>query len=520
MTDMERRWDVVVIGSGLGGLTAGALLAKAGQKVLVLEKNDRFGGAAVTVERGGRRFEMSLHETTRPGGGIDPRGPLFAALGLEDRVDFVPIPDFMEIRAPHLTPPLVLPAGLEAVERTLVARFPARSEAIRGFLRQIGRTHEAVRLFSERHAGHWWLGHASELPLDLWALVRDMRASLSEVMQRHFGEDEVLKILLAANLPYYTDDPDRFWWLGYAMAQGGFLADGGHYVRGGSGELSEALVAIIREEGGAALAGREVTGVTLDEAGRAAGVRYRDGARGATEVAAAAVIANAAPHAIAQMLPEAARDSFMEPYADRPLSISLFEITFALDRPAAELGTRSYSTVLVPDWMSALGDYRKAAALLGEAPGARLPPAVVVDYGQIDSGLAARGAPAPVSVTGVDRAENWQGLDEAAYAARKTAWVEAFTRRLDAEWPGFAAAVQHAEMATAQTMAAYLGTPGGAVYGFAPEPPARIFAGPPASARTAVPGLWLASAFTGFGGYAGAMGGGAVAARAALKMLG
>jgi phytoene dehydrogenase-like protein len=486
----------------------------------VLEKNDRFGGAAVTVDRGGRRFEMSLHETTRPGGGIDPRGALLTALDLDRRIEFVPIPEFMEVRAPHLTPPVVIPAGLAAVGDTLAARFPERADALRAFLRQIERTHAAVRLFAERHAGHWWLGHAAELPLHFWALVRDMRASLSEVMERHFGDDETLKLLLAANLPYYTDDPDRFWWLGYAMAQGGFLAEGGHYIRGGSGRLSEALVEIVREEGGAALTGREVSAVLLDEAGRAAGVRYHDGAHGATEVAARAVIANAAPHSVAAMLDAPAQARFLEPFAERPLSISLFEISFGLSRPAAELGVRSYSTVLIPDWMGMLDDYRAAAALLGAPPGDRLPPAVVVDYGQIDSGLAEPGTPAPLSVTGIDRLENWEGLDETAYAERKAAWIEAFTRRLDAEWPGFASAVTQAEMATARTMAHYLGTPGGAVYGFAPEPPGRLLAGPPASARTAVPGLWLASAFTGFGGYAGAMGGGMVAAKAALKALG
>ena len=40
------RYDVVVIGAGLGGLTAGAILARAGRKVLVIERSNSVGGAA------------------------------------------------------------------------------------------------------------------------------------------------------------------------------------------------------------------------------------------------------------------------------------------------------------------------------------------------------------------------------------------------------------------------------------------------------------------------------------------
>src|ERR1700736_1474382 len=47
---MSRQFDAIVIGSGLGGLTAAALYAQAGNRVLVLERNRNFGGAA-TVYR-------------------------------------------------------------------------------------------------------------------------------------------------------------------------------------------------------------------------------------------------------------------------------------------------------------------------------------------------------------------------------------------------------------------------------------------------------------------------------------
>ena len=59
-------FDAVVIGSGLGGLTAGALLAKAGYSVCLLERNTGLGGAASCYRVGYLTIEAALHETADP----------------------------------------------------------------------------------------------------------------------------------------------------------------------------------------------------------------------------------------------------------------------------------------------------------------------------------------------------------------------------------------------------------------------------------------------------------------------
>src|SRR5258705_514323 len=71
------RYDVVVIGAGLGGLTAGAILARAGRKVLVIERNNSVGGAASSDKSGDLFVEGSLHLTSDP---HDPRDPKHRAL--------------------------------------------------------------------------------------------------------------------------------------------------------------------------------------------------------------------------------------------------------------------------------------------------------------------------------------------------------------------------------------------------------------------------------------------------------
>ena len=63
---MAQRYDVIVIGAGLGGLTAAALIARSGRKTLVVERNASVGGAASTYRLGDLVVEASLHETSNP----------------------------------------------------------------------------------------------------------------------------------------------------------------------------------------------------------------------------------------------------------------------------------------------------------------------------------------------------------------------------------------------------------------------------------------------------------------------
>jgi phytoene dehydrogenase-like protein len=181
-----------------------------------------------------------------------------------------------------------------------------------------------------------------------------------------------------------------------------------------------------------------------------------------------------------------------------------------------EFGVRAWSTVIFPDWMRRLSDLREAAPLLGQDPGARTPPFILVDYGRMETGLPTDGMTL-ASITGIDRLANWEGLDPANARARREAWMDQLVGVLDSHFPGIAGAVAQREMSTAATMARHLGTPGGAVYGFAPHRAAGgLFARGPG---TPMPGLFHASAFTGGGGFTGAMMGGAAAARAALALL-
>jgi phytoene dehydrogenase-like protein len=415
------------------------------------------------------------------------------------------------VGAPFVLPERVTEAGL-----ALADRFPSARAGIGEVLDEMERIATGLGVLSRGRQAFERPSEGLGALLKLGPVVRGWRLSLAERFQSAFGEDEAVKCALAANIIYWHDDPGTLWWILFAIAQGGYLASGGRYIEGGSQRLSNALARALKAAGGELLLRRTVTEILLDGEGRPMGVVHepKDGGE-RIEARAPIVVSNAAPACVRDMLRGPARERFFAPYARRPLSISLFSVTFGLSVRPAEVGLRSYSTFLLPKWMTALSDYRRAAAILAEAPSETIPPMAIVDYSAIDSGLG--GPPYPLSVVGVDRTSNWSGLDGAAYDQKRELWRAAILKAIDREFPGFSSKVVASVLSTASTMSSYLNAPEGAVYGFAPLPPSGpIWKGPTNAPGTPIKGLYLASSYAGSGGYTGAILAGASAAREVL----
>jgi len=484
------RYDVVVIGSGLGGLTAGAILAREGRKVLVIERGNSVGGAASSYKAGDLFVEGSLHVTGNPQHLRDPKHSALTRAGVLDAVQWIPAAALYEIRGGPLDAAFTLPDEFAAARDALTRRFP---HARAGIERLLGE--------SERLAGA--LGDGGfDAVCALAPDFPDWNVSLGDKLQSLFGDDEAVKCALAGNLSYFHDDVAALWWVPFAMMQGSFLLTGVRFIQGGSQRLSSALARAIRTAGGEVLLRRTVSAVELGARGEAHRVTHttRDGGDPQT-VETPTVLGNAAPAALAALMPEAQAAQLTASYAARTPSLSLFALTLGLSRPPREFGVSSYSTQILPDWMTTLASYAEGKTLMADEPGDRMPPVAIADYSAIDSGVPS--PPYVLSVVGPDRLSNWDGSDPDAYRAKRGRWQQALLDHLDRHYPGLAGAVTASAFNTAYSVQQYLNAPVGAVYGFAPTPPAGTM--PYRSPRTVMPGLYLASAYAGFGGYSGAV---------------
>ena len=493
------RYDVVIVGAGLGGLTAGAILARAGRKVLVVERSNSVGGAASSYKSGELFVEGSLHETSDPHHPRDPKHDVLTRAGVIDAVKWIPSGAFYQVRGGPLDRPFLMPDDFDAARRALTERFP---EVRRGIDQLLGEMQTIVAVMSQFSQSDGALEHSRD---SLAALIKrlpdsaDWPLSLSQKLDRVFGDHEAVKCALAANLSYFHDDPATLWWIYFAMAQGNYLQSGGRYVQGGSQRLSSALARAIKVAGGEVLVRRIVSAIALGNDDKSVTHTAKDGSDPRT-VDCARIIGNAAPAALAPLMPADAAERLSQGHAQQTPSTSLFALTLGLAKPPREFGIDAYSAQLLPPWMKRLTDYAQGAALMAEEPGDRMPPMSVVDYAAIDSGVPA--PPYVLSILGPDRLSNWDASDMDAYREKRGRWQEAIVRYLASIYPGLGEAVVASSFNSALSVRQYLNAPNGAVYGFAPTPP-TIHSNPFRSPRTAVSGLYLASAYAGFGGYTG-----------------
>jgi all-trans-retinol 13,14-reductase len=175
----DKRWDAIVIGSGIGGMAAAAALSKVGHKVLLLEQYQTLGGLTHSFTIGGFTWAAGIHYLS----GIAPGDPMRDLLDwLADTpielTSMGAIYDNLHIAG---AAPLALSRPFEAQERDLKDRFPDEAEAIEAWTAALREGREAINKILPTSAMpellgsvlHWWHGRA----IDRWC-----RRTTQEVM--------------------------------------------------------------------------------------------------------------------------------------------------------------------------------------------------------------------------------------------------------------------------------------------------------------------------------------------------
>ncbi|MGH8549041.1 MAG: phytoene desaturase family protein [Methylococcales bacterium] len=317
--------DVIVVGSGIGGLTAAGLLAVAGCSVLVLEQHDRPGGYAHGFRRKRYHFDSAVHLTSGCGSGGYPGGQIIhkilKALGVLEEIDFIPVDPFAVAVYPGIL--AALPQTIGAFVQALGARFPSQAEGLRKFLDLTFNVAREASCADELLARAGPVSMQSELP----ALLKYRKSTLADVCFE-FVQDPRLIAILAANWPYLGLPPSRVSFVYWSTMFIGYLEDGACYCRGGFQRFADVLVGGLKKNGGSIRLKSGVARISIRN-GRVQGVVLQNYQR----IAAPLVIANSDMRRTVYDL--VGKDHFPTRFLDRiesmKPSLSIFAVYIATD---------------------------------------------------------------------------------------------------------------------------------------------------------------------------------------------
>lgn len=282
---VDKAYDVIVIGSGIGGLTAASLLAKAGLSILVVEQHDRPGGYAHGFKRKRYCFDSGVHLTSGCGSegyrGGQVIHKVLQAIDVDGQVEFIQVNPFCHAVYPDFD--LSFPHSIERFTAILSECFPEEKTGLASLLQLCLQISEEAAAAEDVMATTETGFIRSNLP----AMFEYRRATLASVLDKFISSPE-LKAIFATNWPYLGLPPSRVSFIYWATMFIGYLVDGAYYCKGGFQNLANTLVKGVVQNGGDILYKSAVKKITVME-NRVHGVVLKSG----QELTASTVLSNA-----------------------------------------------------------------------------------------------------------------------------------------------------------------------------------------------------------------------------------
>jgi all-trans-retinol 13,14-reductase len=499
----EGSFDYIVIGSGMGGMTAAALLSKLGKRVLVLEQHVIPGGFTQTFTRPGYRWDVGVHLV----GEMTERSYLGRLLRdlTEGRLQWASVgevydefnfPDGFTIQFPNTKP---------AFRDVLHEYFPAERHAVDRYL-------DLVRAASRSAAGYM---QARVAPTILApgakrktakAAMPFLTATTAEVLEA-LTDDPRLRSVLAAQWGYYGSTPSKSSFAMHALMVAHF-AWGAYYPVGTAESIAREMLRTVSDAGGWTVIRTEVDSI-VTRGGRATGVILADG----SEISAGAVISAIGAPATAGLLPVGmlGEPASMTP---GPAHVSLY---LGFEGDVARAGGSKCSQWFYETWdmerdiwpIEPGGEFPRADVLYCSFPSLKDP--------SHDPGPRQRQTGEIITFVPWGSFDRWRGTRwkkrGAEYDEFKEQASEALLSQYLEHYPDLEPLVSFSELSTPLSTHHFARANQGSIYGLASEP--ERFTSDDLTPKTGVKGLYMAGVDVMAPGIAGAIGGGALAVAAA-----
>ena len=492
-------WDVIVIGSGIGGLVTATQLAAKGVKVLVLERYLIPGGSAGYFERQGYRFDVGASMIFGFGqqGTTNLLTRALAAVGqsLETIADPVQIhyhlPQGLEVKVHR---------DYEKFLQELTARFPQEARGIRQFYDEGWRVFNCLNvmeLLSLEELGYL-LRVFFQHPGACLGLVKYLPQNAGDIARRYISNPELLKFIDMECYCWSVVPADLTPMINAGMVFSDRHYGGINYPKGGVGQIAEKLVEGLVQAGSEIRYQARVTQI-LTEKGRAIGVKLANGEK----LLAKRIVSNATRWDTFEKLLDADRLPKTEKtWGDRyQQSPSFLSLHLGVKADLLPPGTECHH-ILLEDWQQMESEQGTIFVSIPTLLDPSLaPPGHHIIHTFTPSWMAA-----------------WQGLSPQNYQAKKEADAHRLIERLESIFPGLNAALDYQEVGTPRTHRRFLGRQNG-TYGPIPQRKLLGLLGMPFN-RTAIPHLYCVgdSTFPGQGLNAVAFSGFACGHRIAVDL--
>jgi prolycopene isomerase len=475
-------YDVIIIGAGIGGLAAGAILAKNGKKVLILEKNPNVGGCATFFKRGDFKFDVALHMINGCGEG-QLTYKILEKCGIINSVHFLfpdPIyrsifPDF-DFCVPQ--------TNISEFASTLNKYFPNENEGIKDIFKEMGKVYAEVKklLYSK-------IPRSIDLLLSLFKYPKLLIYSFQtyEDMLNKYIKDYKLKALLSQFWLFYGLPPSRLSSIFAAYANFDYLNNGGAYIEGGSEALFNALVEKIFSNNGKIILNVKVKKIMIKKRIAVSVLTDNDNFIG-NYIISCMDIRKTFLELIGR---EKLNVGFLNRLMKYKASLSAFVVYLGLNVDLRQKGIKGYEIFYNTGYDL---DSQYSACVAGELKRA---PFMLTIYSNIDDSVCSKGK-SLISISIESNYDSWFNLTRENYLQKKRELADILIKRSEKIIPQLSSYIETLEIATPLTIERYTANYKGAIFGWSQiVKQSGILR---QSSKTPFKNLFLASAWTQPGG--------------------